>query len=134
MDEKTLKKIARIGLGGALIFAGISHLTFARKDFQAQVPDWVPLEKDETVVYSGIAEIALGSSLVLVDEAHEELIGRIAAAFFVAVFPGNISQYVNQRSAFGLDTDAKRFIRLFFQPVLIAWALKSTEKNYKVKS
>ena len=129
MDKKTLKKIARIGLGGALIFAGVSHLTFARKDFQAQVPDWVPLEKDDTVVYSGIAEIALGSSLVLVNEENEELLGRIAAAFFVAVFPGNISQYVNQRSAFGLDTDARRFARLFFQPVLVAWALKSTERN-----
>ena len=129
MDEKTLKKIARIGLGGALVFAGISHLTFARKDFQAQVPDWVPLEKDDTVVYSGIAEIALGGTLVLTDEEHEELVGKIAAAFFVAVFPGNISQYVNKRSAFGLDTDAKRFIRLFFQPVLVAWALKSTEKK-----
>ncbi len=129
MDTKTLKKIARIGLGGALVFAGISHLTFARKDFQAQVPDWVPLKKDDTVVYSGIAEIALGGSLILTDEEHQDLIGQIAAAFFVAVFPGNISQYVNSRSAFGLDTDAKRFTRLFFQPVLIAWALKSTEKN-----
>lgn len=129
MDTKTLKKIARIGLGGALIFAGVSHLTFARKDFQAQVPDWIPLEKDDTVIYSGIAEIALGSSLVLVNEEHEELVGQIAAAFFVAVFPGNISQYTNSRSAFGLDTDAKRFVRLFFQPVLVAWALKSTEKS-----
>lgn len=126
-----MKTIARIGLGGALIFAGVSHLTFARKEFQAQVPDWVPLEKDDTVVYSGIAEIALGSSLVLVDEKHEELIGQIVAAFFVAVFPGNVSQYVNRRSAFGLDTDAKRFARLFFQPVLVAWALKSTEKDWK---
>ena len=131
MDEKTLKKIARICLGGALIFAGVSHLTFARKDFQAQVPDWVPLEKDDTVVYSGIAEIALGSALALTDEAHQETVGKIAAAFFVAVFPGNISQYVNRRSAFGLDTDAKRFIRLFFQPVLVAWALKSTDGNEK---
>ena len=126
MDEKTIKKIARIGLGGALIFAGISHLTFARKDFQAQVPDWVPLEKDDTVVYSGIAEIALGSALALTDEEHQEIVGKIAAAFFVTVFPGNISQYVNSRSAFGLDTDGKRFARLFFQPLLVWWALKST--------
>ena len=127
MNEKTVKKIARICLGGTLIFAGISHLTFARKDFQAQVPDWVPLEKDDTVVYSGIAEIALGSSLVLTDEEHHETVGKIAAAFFVAVFPGNISQYVNRRSAFGLDTDQRRFVRLFFQPLLVLWALKSTD-------
>lgn len=128
MEGKTIKKIARIALGGALVFAGVSHLTFARKDFQAQVPDFVPLEKDDTVVYSGIAEIALGSSLILTDEKREELIGKIAAAFFVAVFPGNISQYVNRRSAFGLDTDEKRFARLFFQPLLVLWALKSTDK------
>jgi len=129
MDEKTIKKIARIGLGGILIFAGISHLTFARKDFQAQVPDWVPLDIDDTVVYSGIAEIALGSALALTDEAHQETIGKIAAAFFIAVFPGNISQYVNRRSAFGLDTDQKRFARLFFQPLLVLWALKSTDNR-----
>lgn len=129
MDEKTIKKIARIGLGATLIFAGISHLTFARKDFQAQVPDWVPLEKDDTVIYSGIAEITLGSALALTDEKHQETVGKIAAAFFVAVFPGNISQYVNSRSAFGLDTDEKRFVRLFFQPLLVLWALKSTESE-----
>lgn len=127
MDEKTVKRIARTFLGGALIFAGVSHLTFARKAFQAQVPDWVPLDIDDTVVYSGIAEITLGSALALTDEAHQEAVGRIAAAFFVAVFPGNISQYVNRRSAFGLDTDQKRFARLFFQPLLVLWALKSTD-------
>ena len=129
MNGKTLKKIARIGLGGMLIFAGVSHLTFAQKDFQAQVPDWVPLDIDDTVLYSGIAEIALGSSLVLTNEEHQAAIGKIAAAFFVAVFPGNISQYVNQRSAFGLDTDEKRLARLFFQPLLVLWALKSTDSE-----
>lgn len=129
MHEKTLRKIARTVLGGALIFAGVSHLTFARKAFRAQVPDWVPLKKDKTVVYSGVAEIALGSSLVLTDEAHEEVVGKIAAAFFVAVFPGNVSQYVNRRNAFGLDTDGKRLVRLFFQPALVYWALKSTERR-----
>src|ERR1700742_3661812 len=118
MNEKTVKKIARTLLGGALVFAGVSHLTLARKAFRAQVPDWVPLEKDDTVVYSGIAEIALGSALVLTDEAHQELVGKIAAAFFVAVFPGNVSQYTHRRNAFGLDTDGKRLARLFFQPAL----------------
>ena len=129
MKEKTVKKIARTSLGGALIFAGVSHLTFARKAFRAQVPDWVPLEKDRTVVYSGIAEIALGGTLVLTDEKHQEAVGKLAAAFFIAVFPGNISQYVNRRDAFGLDTDRKRFLRLFFQPALVYWALKSTERS-----
>jgi uncharacterized membrane protein len=48
------------------------------------------------------------------------------AAFFVAIFPGNISQYVNRVDAFTLDSDTARFVRLFFQPLLVAWALWST--------
>ncbi|MFC5411576.1 hypothetical protein ACFPMF_19805 [Larkinella bovis] len=126
MEANTVKKIARMALGANLIFAGLSHLTFARKEFQAQVPDWVPLPKDDTVIYSGIAELALGSSLVLTDAAHEKTVGKAAAGFFTAVFPGNLSQYIHHRTGFGLDTDRKRFLRLFFQPVLVYWALKST--------
>jgi len=122
-------KVAQAALGSMLVLAGISHLTCARRAFQAQVPDWVPLTKDQTVVASGVAEVALGASLVLADGPRRGLIGKIAAAFFVAVFPGNVSQYVNRRPAFGLDTDAKRFGRLFFQPVLVYWALKSGERS-----
>ncbi len=128
MNEEPLKKAARTFLGGTLVLAGISHLTFARKAFRAQVPDWVPLDTNTTVVLSGIAEIVLGTTLVLTDGEHQAAVGKIAAAFFVAVFPGNISQYVHRRSAFGLDTDRKRFVRLFSQPALVYWALKSTEK------
>lgn len=122
-------KAAQGALGGMLVLAGISHLTLARRAFRAQVPDWVPLGKDETVLASGVVEIALGVSLVLADEAHRPLLGKIAAAFFVAVFPGNVAQYVNRRSAFGLDTDAKRFARLFFQPALVYWALESAKRG-----
>jgi len=131
MKDENVKKTARILLGATLVFAGISHLTFARKEFQAQVPDWVPLKKDDTVVYSGIAEIAMGSALVLTNKKNQKLVGKIAASFFTAVFPGNISQYVNKRDGFGLDTDNKRFFRLFFQPALVYWALKSTNNIEK---
>jgi len=126
MENIKKKKAARILLGSVLVFAGISHLTFARKAFKAQVPDWVPLEKDQTVVYSGFAEIALGSALIFTIQKYKKVVGNVVAAFFTAVFPGNISQYVNRRSAFGLDTDSKRFARLFFQPLLVYWAQKST--------
>lgn len=117
---------ARILLGGALVLAGVSHLTVARKEFQAQVPDWVPLDPDTTVVASGVAEVALGSALVLAPKRLRPWVGAAAAAFFVAVFPGNISQWVRRRDGFGLDTDDRRFARLFFQPVLVAWAWWST--------
>jgi uncharacterized membrane protein len=126
MKEHLARTAARKLLGSALIFAGVSHLTFARRPFQAQVPDWVTLEKDQTVVLSGLAEIALGSAVVLAGPAHQKAVAKVAAAFFVGVFPGNVSQYVNRRNAFGLDTDAKRLARLLLQPALIYWALKSS--------
>lgn len=116
------ENIARIALGVMLVTAGISHLTFARKEFQVQVPDWVPVNKDTTVLLSGVAEVALGASIIALKK-ERKTVGVVAASFFTAVFPGNLSQYKNHRDAFGLDTDKKRFARLFFQPVLIGWAL-----------
>lgn len=125
-----VRTAARLALGGALVFAGVSHLTFARTDFRAQVPDTLvelaPLDEDGVVLASGVVEIALGSAIALAPRGIRPLVGKVAAAFFAAVFPGNISQWINHRDAFGLDTDERRFGRLFFQPVLIAWALWAT--------
>ena len=112
-------------LGLFLVGAGLSHLTWARTEFQAQVPPWVPMDPDRVVILSGIAEIGLGAALLLL-RRQQVTVGWIVAAFFVAVFPGNFSQYVNGISAFGLTTDTSRFLRLFFQPVLVMWALWST--------
>jgi uncharacterized membrane protein len=129
MTEENIKTGARILLGAGLIYAGISHLTFARKEFRAQVRDFVPFKKDDTVVYSGIVEIAVGSALIAAPKKHRTNIGKLAAAFFIGVSPGNISQMINQKNAFGLDTDKKRLARLFFQPILVWWALQSTCKK-----
>ena len=120
-----LRTGARVLLGVFLAGAGISHLTWARDDFVAQVPSWVPFSVDFVVVSSGIVEIVLGLALLFVVR-HRALVGLAVAVFFVAVFPGNISQYVTGTDAFGLDTDTKRLVRLFFQPVLIVWALWCT--------
>jgi uncharacterized membrane protein len=117
--------IFRVLLGVFLVFAGINHLTVARTEFLAQVPPWVPLDGDLVVVLSGIAEISLGAALVFLSK-QRVLIGLAVAAFFVAIFPGNISQYVNRIDAFGLNTDQARLIRLFFQPLLVLWALWSS--------
>lgn len=116
---------ARVLLGVALIYAGTAHLTFSRDSFLAQVPDWVPMDADLVVVLSGIVEIALGAAL-LVLRRHRALVGWVVAAFFVAVFPGNISQFVDGDAAFGLDSDLARGVRLLFQPVLVVWALWCT--------
>lgn len=114
-------------LGAFLFLAGIAHLTVSRETFAAQVPDWVPwLSKDLVIVLSGLVELALGAALVALPR-HRVLVGWATAAFFVAIFPGNVSQFVDGDAAFGLDSDAARFVRLLFQPVLVAWALWSTE-------
>jgi len=125
VPETTVQKFARIALGAFMIFAGVGHLTFARAEFQAQVPTWLPVPPDLTVLASGAVEIALGAALILMTR-QRAVVGLLLAAFFVAVFPGNIAQWVHHRDAFGLNSDAARLIRLFFQPVLIAWALWST--------
>lgn len=122
---KTTKFLARLLLGAALIFAGISHLTFARATFQAQVPTWLPLDADFVVLASGVVEISLGLALTALGR-HKALVGIITALFFVAIFPGNISQCLTHTDAFGLNTDEARLIRLFFQPILVLWALWST--------
>jgi uncharacterized membrane protein len=121
------RTIARLLLGGSLVFAGVSHLFWARREFQAQVPDFTTkvLDRDAVVVASGVVEVMLGAALVLLPKERRRM-GVILAAFFTAVFPGNIEQFTKKRDGFGLDSDRKRFVRLFFQPVLVAWSLWST--------
>lgn len=120
------QKILKVLLGVFLVYAGLGHLFWARHEFLAQVPPWLPLSPDLVVLLSGLVEITLGAGLVLLRGDKGATIGILTALFFVAVFPGNIAQYVEGRSAFGLDTDKARLIRLFFQPVLVAWALWTT--------
>ncbi len=112
-------------LGSALIYTGILHLTTSRLEFQAQVPPWVPFSPDFIVLASGVVEMLLGIALAGLRRRKE--VGILTALFFIAIFPGNISQYVNKVDAFGLDSDQARLIRLFFQPLLVIWALWSTE-------
>ncbi|MHB8153966.1 MAG: DoxX family protein [Bacillati bacterium] len=107
-----LRTLSRLGVGGLLTYAGVGHLTFVREEFQAQVPDWVPVDDDTVVWLSGAAEIILG-----------------AAAFFAAIFPGNVGQLVEHKDGFGLDDDRKRAIRLLFQPILVGLALEGTRED-----
>lgn len=121
----TAQTVFRILLGLFLLYAGIGHLTFSRTEFQAQVPPWVPLNPDLVVVLSGIVEILLGLSLILLVKQRIK-VGWAVAAFFVLVFPGNIAQLVEHRDAFGLNSDLARWLRLPFQLLLIFVALWST--------
>ena len=112
----------RLLLGAAMVGAGTLHLTTQRQEFQAQVPAWFPVDQDLTVVASGVAEIALGAAFLALPKKRR-LVGALLAAFFVVIFPGNVAQYLEGTDAFGLDTDRKRLVRLFFQPVLVLLAL-----------
>ncbi len=130
MNIKTslTQNIFRTVLGAMMAFAGVGHLTFQRQEFLAQVPRWLPDDPafmDFVVLASGVVEILLGLAMIFLWKQKVK-VGIVLAIFYVLIFPGNISQYTNEISAFGLDTDQKRLIRLFFQPVLILWALWST--------
>ena len=121
-----IKKLLQLCLGAFLTSAGSSHLGSNRKEFLAQVPTWLPLNADFVVIASGLVEIALGISLItttFIFTKFRRQVGITVAVFFILIFPGNINQYLNQIDAFGLDTNQKRLIRLFFQPLLVIWAL-----------
>lgn len=125
IKTSTTQNVFRIILGAFMVLAAIGHMTFQRVEFQAQVPQWVPMSKDLVVILSGVAELLLGLGMVFWTQQKVK-VGMALAIFYVLIFPGNIAQYMNGIDAFGLDTDMKRLIRLFFQPVLILWALWST--------
>jgi len=120
-----VRMIVRILLGAALVFAGLSHLFWARQAFQAQVPTWLPLDPDFVVVASGVVEIVLGLALIAFPR-YRVISGWVVAAFFVAIFPGNISQFVTGTDSFGLNDDVSRFVRLLFQPLLVLITLWAT--------
>ena len=122
---KVVARLPQMVLGFALAYAGVGHLTSNRQEFQAQVPTLLKDYADFVVLASGVVEIALGVGLIALWKYRVQL-GWLVAAFFVAIFWGNISQYVNGVDAFGLNSDRARLIRLFFQPLLVMWALGST--------
>ena len=119
------RRVSQVALSASLMSAGVSHLTVSRLEFQAQVPTWLPLDPDFVVISSGIVEILLGLALITLWRFRKR-VGLVVALFFVAIFPGNINQFVNGIDAFGLNSDSARAVRLLFQPVLILWALWST--------
>ena len=128
-SNEIFRKATQILLGATLLYTGTLHLTARRMEFQAQVPTWLPLSPDFVVIASGIVELALGLALVSLQRRRE--VGIATALFFIAIFPGNINQYINGIDAFGLDTDQARLIRLFFQPLLVLWALWSTGMRFR---
>ncbi len=125
-----MRKLLQVLLGLTLCYTGVLHLTSQRLEFQAQVPSWLPLNPDFVVFASGIVEILLGLALITLWKFRKQ-VGIATAIFFLLIFPGNVWQYLDGIDAFGLDTDTERGVRLLFQPVLVVWALWSTESILK---
>ena len=123
--SQSIRKVTQVLLGAALIYTGTLHLTTSRLEFQAQVPTWVPFSADFVVLASGVVELSLG--IALASLRNRAFFGAITAIFFILIFPGNISQYLNHIDAFGLNSDTSRAIRLLFQPLLVLWALFSSD-------
>ena len=118
-----MRDLGRWLLAAFLTIAGIGHF-LAADTFRAQVPSWMPYP-EAVIAVSGVIELAFAAALVFTRE-RRALVGWLLAAFFVIIFPGNISQFVTGTDAFGLDSDAARAVRLLFQPVLVVWALWCT--------
>ncbi len=128
-----MRKLLQVLLGLTLCYTGVLHLTSQRLEFQAQVPSWLPLNPDFVVFASGIVEILLGLALITLWKFRKQ-VGIATAIFFLLIFPGNVWQYLDGIDAFGLNTDTERGVRLLFQPVLVLWALWSTESILKKRA
>ena len=133
--RRAVSTTGQIILGTLLLFTGTAHLTFARAEFRAQVPSWLPIDENVVVVASGVVELCLAVALLATwRQPARGVVGAVTAAFFVAILPGNVAQFTEQRDGFGLDTDAARAIRLLFQPLLVLWALAVTNAVHTLSS
>jgi len=128
MKTTIVQNIFRVLLGSIMLYIGIAHLSFKRIEFQAQVPTWLTTNEgvmDLVVLISGYIEIAFGVLMILGGKLKIKT-GIALGIFYVLIFPGNINQYINEIDSLRLDSDNKRLIRLFFQPLLVLWAFWST--------
>jgi uncharacterized membrane protein len=133
--RRTVGTTGQVVLGTLLLFTGTAHLTFARAEFQAQVPSWLPIDANVVVVASGVVELCLAVALLATwRQPARGIVGAVTAVFFVAVLPGNIAQFTEHRDGFGLDTDAARAIRLLLQPLLVLWSLAVTSALATLRS
>ena len=138
MKTTIIQNIFRILLGLIMLYIGIAHLSFKRIEFQAQVPTWLATDEgmmDLVVLISGYIEIAFGILMMLGGKLKVKT-GIALGIFYILIFPGNINQYINEIDSLTLDSNHKRLIRLFFQPLLVLWAFWSSGalKYFKNKS
>ena len=103
-------------LGAFLVSAGVTHFV-APGFFDKIVPHALPGPARAWTYVSGVAEIGVGATVLKAPRAG----GLVAAALFLAVFPGNIQQAVDASST---SEKAIAYARLPLQVPLVVWAWK----------
>jgi len=117
--------IARIALSIMLVSTGISHFTNS-KEFIAMIPPILP--NPELINFaSGVAELLLSIGLLT---RYYAFAGVLATLFFVMIFPANINNALSGNEVPGGLNQIPYYpwVRLFFQPFYIWWALWSTNQ------
>lgn len=109
-----------------MVLVGILHFAFP-EPFVKIVPPELPYPL-ELVYISGFFEILGGIGLLIPAVSRAAAWGLIA--LFIAVFPANINQAVNNIPIEGIPHNQLLYwVRLPFQAVLIAWAWWFTRKS-----
>jgi uncharacterized membrane protein len=113
------KELLRVILAASLMVVGFLHFAVS-EPFVKIVPPMLPYPL-ALVYISGIFEILGGIGLLIPPLSQAAAWGLIA--LFIAVFPANINQAVNQIPIDGVpDEPWFYYARLPFQAVFIAWA------------
>ena len=115
---------ARLALAAGMAVAGVMHLV-TPAPFIQHLPPIVP-GRELVVFASGIVEILFGLALIRPARARS-LIGLLLAAYFVAVFPGNVYVAVAGIDVVGQPGGIYPWLHLPLQGMFIALALWSTD-------
>jgi uncharacterized membrane protein len=123
---KWYKTGLQIILALAMIIIGAKHFTDP-EPFEKIVPDYLPYHWS-LVYLSGFIEVLAGVGLLIPQ------VSRAAAwtlvILYIAVFPANLYQAVNNISVPGLPHNPPLiWLRLPFQALLVAWAWWFTRDN-----
>ena len=116
----TPKRVLLWVLGIAMVLAGADHF-IAPEFYLAIMPPYLPYHA-EMVFISGVAEVVLGLAVLLPRTRVLAAWGLIA--LFIAIFPANIHQAVNDIPVYGQTEGLGilAWLRLPIQFLLIAWA------------
>lgn len=118
--NKSYRELGSYSMVIFLVFFGLSHF-YKQDELILMLPDFIPFP--EFIIFiTGIIEITLAVGLLF--PTTRRLSGILIAVYFIAVLPANIYKAVNTVEISGtLSNDTVAWLRIFFQPIFIVWAL-----------